>query len=737
MKESLSGIVDTIIYKNSDNLYTIFNLRNDDGEITVVGYFDNLKENLNVEVNGEYTIHPKYGTQFKADTLEIILPTDKDEIFTYLASGMLSGIGEKKARDIIEVFGDDTLNIIENDPMALTSVKGIGKKTALLVGLEYKNQGNLRDVVMKLGKYNISPTYAKKLYSEYKDKTLDIIKTNPYALIDDVYGIGFKRADQIAMNVGIDKDSPYRVVSAIKYTISFICYQEGNTYIFKDDLILNVKKLIGVSKDIIEYHLSNLFIDDEIILETIDNKERCYDKNLHEAEVDSAYNLINILSYENNINIKDIEPLIARFEVVNNITLDTKQRQAVIQSITSKVSIITGGPGTGKTTIINAIIYCLGNINKSYTLTAPTGRAAKRMSESTNMEATTLHRLLEYAYINDNNRFMSFGKNEENKIDSEYIIIDEMSMVDISLFSAFLKAVPKEASLLFVGDVDQLPAVGAGNVLFDVIKSGLFNVTMLDTIHRQSEKSMIVSNAHRINQGKLPVLDSSCEDFFYLKVMTQEKIRRKILNIIYSYDQTPLRNINIISDLQVISPVKRGPAGVDELNKSIQDILNPNEDNKKEIQYGNLIYRENDKVMQIKNNYNMKWTNISNDDQGSGIFNGDMGIVKKVDIKNKTLDIIFDEEKYVSYPVEQLNELTLSYAITVHKSQGSEFKAVIIPVFSGYYGFLTRNLLYTAITRARDIVILIGEEVALKSMINNVQKNKRKTSLVEKLNSFI
>lgn len=736
MTETIKGKVDRIIYHNADNLYTIADIDSDDILITIVGYFENLKPGIDIQATGEYVNHIKYGEQFKVESLEIIVPTDTDSIYTYLSSGMLNGIGPKKAKDIVDYFGEETLDILENDPMQLSKVKGIGKKTALIIGVEYKNQENMRNIIMKLSKYNIKPNYARKLYNEYKSDTLNIIQTNPYALIDDVYGIGFKRADQIAMSVGIEPESPYRIISGIKYVLSG-CYQDGNTYILKDELENKVSKMLGVDEDNVNHILKNMFLDDSIILETTQNEERCFLKELYNCEIESAKNLIYLNTYKEEKEDTDFEQLIKNYETHNKITLDEKQKQAVISAIKSKVSIITGGPGTGKTTIINAIIYILGSIGKKYTLTAPTGRAAKRMSESTKSEAKTIHRLLEYEYTQETDHFLSFGKNEDNTIDSEFIIIDEMSMVDISLFDAFLKAVKPKTSLLFVGDIDQLPSVGAGNVLSDLISSDIFPVTRLNTIYRQDKESLIITNAHRINKGEMPILKKEAEDFYFINTISQEKIKRNILNIIFNYKNTPLKKYDLLKDFQIISPMKKGLAGVSELNKSVQEILNPPHKEKKQVNHGLTVFRENDRVMQIKNNYQMKWTDINTLKKGEGIFNGDMGIIKRIDNEKQTLEIVFDDEKRVIYPKDQMEELTLSYAITVHKSQGSEFKAVIIPIFSGYSGFLNRNLLYTAVTRAKEMVILIGEVNGLKGMIRSVQRNKRKTTLADRLKEFL
>lgn len=737
MNETIKGKIDRIIYHNPDNLYTIADVDCDGILVTIVGYFENIKPGLDIEASGEYTNHIKYGEQFKVDSIQIIIPTDTDSIYNYLASGMLNGIGPKKAKDIVEHFGEETIDILENDPMRLCEVKGIGKKTALIVGIEYKNQSNMREVIMKLAKYNIKPNYARKLYNEYKSDTLAIIQTNPYALIDDVYGIGFKRADQIAMSVGIELESPYRVISGIKYVLNN-CYQDGNTYIIKENLEQKTAKMLGVDIDTVDHHLKTLFLDDSVIMETVDNEERCFIKQLYESEVECAKNLTYINAFEEaNKQEIDFDKLIEGYEKYNKIKLDKNQIEAVKTSINSKISIITGGPGTGKTTIINAIIYMLGSIGKKYTLTAPTGRAAKRMSESTKSEAKTIHRLLEYEYTPHEEHFLSFGKNEDNQIDSDYIIIDEMSMVDITVFDAFLRAVKPKTSLLFVGDVDQLPSVGAGNVLADLINCGIFPVIKLNTIYRQDKESLIVTNAHRINKGLLPVLNKDAKDFYFINTISQEKIKRNILNIVYNYKNTPLKKYDLLKDFQIISPLKKGLAGVNELNKSVQKILNPEHKEKNELHYGLTLFRENDRVMQIKNNYQMKWTDINTLKKGEGVFNGDMGIIKKIDKDKQTLEVLFDEEKRVTYQKDQIDELTLSYAITVHKSQGSEFKAVIIPIFGGYSGFLNRNLLYTAITRAKEMVILIGEVNALKNMIRSVHKNKRKTMLKERLNEFL
>lgn len=731
--DSIKGIVDRVIYNNRENSYTVADIDVDGSMVTVVGYFTDLREGVKIHAEGEYINHHVYGSQLKVSNYNIETPKDADSILTYLSSGMVTGIGSKKAEDIVAAFGDEALDVIENDPIKLATVKGIGKKTALIASATYKAQAKTRDIVIELGKFGIKPQYAMKLYKEYKGDTLDVVKNNPYALIDDVYGIGFKRADAIALSAGFERDSAYRVRSGILYLLGF-CYQNGNTYVLKERLIDDAVKLLSVEHDIISYNLSNMFLDDTVYLETVGNESRCFLPKLYEAEVESA----NMLKEINNTFISrnnekiDFKSFFDSYEKLHNVKLDYTQKQAVESSISSKVSVITGGPGTGKTTIINVIIYILASLGHKYLLAAPTGRAAKRMSEQTGSEAKTIHRLLEYSYMGEGDEFLAFGKNEDNKLDADFIILDEMSMVDITLLSSFLKAVGKETSIIFVGDVDQLPSVGAGDVLADLIKSGLAKVTRLDTIYRQEEGSMIVLNAHEINKGNYPKLSREADDFFFVDTVTQPKIKRRILGIVENYKDNPLKDFDIKKDVQIISPLKKGEAGVYELNNSLQFILNP-QISEDVVTYGGYTFKENDKVMQIRNNYLQKWKNPVTDEKGAGIYNGDMGIIKKVNSSAKTITVRFDDDRESVYPFEQINELTLSYAITVHKSQGSEFPAVIIPVFSGFYGFLTRNLLYTAITRAKNMVILIGEKNALEGMIRTVSKDKRNTALAERL----
>ncbi len=736
MNETVSGTVEKIIFRNEQNFYTVASIETDEKLLTIVGNFANISVGLKIEASGKFVENQKYGRQFQVQTIDMSTPKDEDSIFSYISSGMLPGIGPKKAREIIDCFGDKTLEIIGNHPEQLTKVKGIGKKTALLASAYFNKQENIRDVIMELGKFDIKPNYAKKLYNEYHEKTLQVITNNPYALIDDIYGIGFQRADKIAMSVGIEMSSPYRVTSGIKHILKEN-FRNGDCYIIKEKLVEEAAKLLFVDPEIVTYNIDILIDNGSIILETFDNESRCFSPELYHAETESAKMLIRLDCFGFDKKEIDFDNLINKFEDKNGIKLDKKQKDAVINAINNKVSIITGGPGTGKTTIINAIIYILGDINKKYILTAPTGRAAKRMSEATENEAKTIHRLLEYEYGGENN-FLSFGKNEENKLDTDYIIVDEMSMVDITLLFHFLKAVREDSHLIFVGDVDQLPSVGAGNVLSDLINSNIFNVIRLDTIHRQSEKSMIVYNAHEINKGNMIDLNTKSTDFFFVEAVTQSKIARRIYGIIENHFKNPLRKYDLTDDVQIISPLKKGTAGVIELNHELQKILNPKTDyNQEEVTFAGYTYRANDKIMQMRNDYMIKWKNQKTGKSGMGIYNGEMGIIQRVDKNTNSVEILFDDDKITSYPFELMAQINLAYATTVHKSQGSEFKAVIIPVFSGYYGFLTRNLLYTAITRAKDMVILVGEKNALSQMIKNVQKSKRNTTLVEKLTALV
>lgn len=736
MSEKISGKIDKIIFHNDLNGYTVMNTITFGEKLTVLCNLNSVMSGMEFEAEGEYINHAVYGKQFKSEYISLKDPEDKNAILLYLSSGMLPGIGEKKAVDIYDTFGEDTLRVLEEEPERLCEVKGIGAKTALIVGMSFRTQKESRNIMIELGKYGITSNYAMRLYKEYKGDTLDIIKKNPYTLIDDISGIGFKKADEIAKNTGIELDSRYRVVSGLKYCMAKN-YQNGNTYITEDELLKQAQMTLGVDVEIIKYHLLNMVDAGSIVFEQTDEQRRYYLPFFYESEEQTAKRLIDIISTPSLFRQKDIDVLIQRYENSENIVLEKEQKEAIASSVSSKVSIITGGPGTGKTTIIKAVIYILKEIGLSFKLAAPTGRAAKRMSSACGDEAKTIHRLLEYS-SNDDDSTMYFGKDEDNPIQADFIIIDEMSMVDIVLMGHLLNAVENKTSIIFVGDEDQLPSVGAGNVLSDMIECGVFNVKKLKRIFRQKETSSIIINSHKINNGQMPILDNSSNDFIFIDVLTQPKIANAVTLMIKNHKNNMLRGFDLLEDVQVITPLKKGEAGAAELNMKIQSILNPGNANKDEIRFANTTFRLGDKVMQVRNNYQLKWKNVKDLSEGRGVYNGDIGIITAINKNDneKKVEVMYDNERKVLYRSDDLRDINLSYAITVHKSQGCEFPVVILPVFGGYYGFLTRNLLYTAVTRAKEKVIIIGEKRYLRMMVSNPQRQKRLCALSEKIEKY-
>jgi exodeoxyribonuclease V alpha subunit len=728
--EKIEGAVERIVFRNDHNGYTVADFDIKGTLITVVGFFSEISEGENYGLKGYRVDHHNYGQQFKVESYEIELPTSEEGILRYLSSGVLPGIGIKKAEDIIQQFGDETLNILDENPMRLTEVKGIGKKTAEKISQVYQEQRDMREIIIALQEYGLSSNYAMKLYKQYQKNTLSILLNNPYQMIEDIRGIGFKIADAIASQLGFEHEQHQRIQAGIQFCINK-CYQEGNMYIPEEELIVEAGVLLGVEKFQIEDQLKEMALTGSIKIEWLDEKEVYYPFSLFDAENYTSMSLIRLIDETYEINIDEFEKKIKKYERDNNIQLGKKQKEAIISANNHGVMIITGGPGTGKTTIIKGIIELFSTTGLKVALAAPTGRAAKRMTETTGIEAMTIHRLLEYEYSHDE-QLPYFAKNEDDKLDVNVLIIDETSMVDILLMSSLLKALPEQARLILVGDADQLPSVGPGNVLRDLIKSQLIKTVKLDLIYRQSEKSMIAENAHRINNGEMPVCNQKNTDFYFQKNANPNKILSTIIELMdtrlykaYGY--------NTMQDVQVISPMKKGTLGVINLNIELQDVLNPPDEYKNEKAYGEITFREGDKVMQTKNNYRLEWENIYTRKNGVGIYNGDIGFVKEIRNSSKELIIIYDHDKKVKYNFSQMEELTHAYAMTVHKSQGNEFKAMIMPVIDGPPMLLNRNLLYTAVTRAKELVVLTGKYYCLEKMVENNRIKKRLTALKYRL----
>ncbi|MPW26378.1 ATP-dependent RecD-like DNA helicase [Alkalibaculum sp. M08DMB] len=725
------GYVDKIIFYNESNHYTVMEIECNSKLVTVVGNFPMLKRGEYLSVTGQWVEHSSFGMQLKASHFEVEVPTSTQGMERYLSSGIITGIGEKKAKLLVEHFGDQVIEVIRYNPLKLADVPGIGEKTALSISESFNENREVMESIVYLGTFGITSTYAMRIYKAYKENTISTIKENPYKVIDDVPGMGFKSADTIAMSIGIESEDPFRISAGIKHSLQ-MCYREGHMFLSEESLIRNGANLLMVDLDLVEYHLRELTLHGEVKLQIIDDQRVYYSMPLFKAEENVANSIISLSNFPYEKERIDIDNIILKFQEENNIELDEIQVEAIKSAVLYGVIIITGGPGTGKTTIINCILDIFKRLNYQVALAAPTGRAAKRMSEATGSKSTTIHRLLEYGFaMGEGNQ--SFEKNEENPLEYDVIIIDEASMIDILLMNSLLKAVTLGTRIVFVGDINQLPSVGPGNVLKDLIDSNVLEVVKLNKIFRQAQESMIVVNAHRINNGDLPILNEKDKDFFFIESFTGEKIKRKILELCTQR----LTKFNFMEDIQIITPVKKGPVGVHELNSALQNSINPPAEDKAEKSIATTVFREGDKIMQIKNNYQKEWDSIEGGEKGKGIFNGDIGFIDKINTEGKKLTATFDYDKRVIYDFEELDEIMHSYAITVHKSQGSEFPVVIMPIFSGPSILLNRNLFYTAVTRAKDMVILVGRKQFLQGLVQNANNIKRNTGLRQRIENNI
>lgn len=736
--ECVKGYVEHIVYRNNDNGYTVFNLNNDDGDLTCVGNFNYLSEGELVEVQGEYIVHNMYGTQLKVCSYEIKTPEDLVSIERYLGSGAIKGIGASLAGRIVKKFREDTFRIIEEEPERLAEIKGISERMAREIAVQMEDKKDMRKAMIYLQKYGISTTLAAKIYKYYGMNTYTVLEENPYKMADDIPGVGFKTADEIASKIGIHTDSDYRIRSGIFYTLQQ-SLSEGHIYLTADVLLRRASALLGVEIADMEKYLMDLAIERKIVLKEAIDGQRVYITHFYYLELNTAKML-----HDMNLEYDEAEVVIERrlrqIEKVADLELDEKQRKAVCTAVRNGVMILTGGPGTGKTTTINAMIHYFEREGLEFLLAAPTGRAAKRMTEATGYEAQTIHRLLE---VNGNPEEEAakngFLRNEENPLDADVIIIDEMSMVDLPLMHALLCAVVPGTRMVFVGDCNQLPSVGPGSVLKDMIESKKFHTVMLTKIFRQARESDIVVNAHKINRGEEVVLDNKSKDFFFLKRQDPTIILRVVLALVQ--EKMP-KYVNAKPyDIQVLTPMRKGALGVERLNKILQEYMNPPAKNKAEKEYEDHLFRVGDKVMQIKNNYQLEWEIATKYglvvDKGVGVFNGDMGIITEINTYAETLEVEYDEKKKVTYSFELLEELELAYAITIHKSQGSEYPAVVIPLLSGPRQLFHRNLLYTAITRAKKCVTLVGNDQVFQEMIQNTNEQNRNTSLSERIIEFM
>ena len=730
--EALNGIVESIVFKSSDTGYTVIKFRENNIIHTAVGVLPHVKEGQNLKITGSWVNHSQFGKQFKVEECEEILPTSKDGIEKYLSSGIIQGIGPVTAKKIVNKFGEDTLNILDNNIERLKEIEGIGKKKLETIIESYREQRELKNITIFLQTHGLSVNQCLKIYKKYGASSVDTVKNNPYILCDEISGIGFKTSDKIARSLGIEIDSPFRIQSGIRYVINEFC-ANGHTFMPKDELIKEASNVLTVSEDIIEENIKNAALDRKIKLERVNDKEGVFTIPNYYCELGITNRILTLaISNFQDISV-DVDHLILQFEKKNNITFAESQKDAIISAFQNGIEIITGGPGTGKTTIIKCIIEIFETCGLKVLLGAPTGRAAKRMSESTEREAKTIHRLLEMGVSDEENSF--FCKGESEPLEADVIIIDEASMIDIMLMNSLLKAIKLGTRVIIVGDVDQLPSVGPGNVLRDLINSKFINVVRLKEIFRQGKESMIIVNAHKINNGEMPYLNKKGGDFFFDARDEVENILSTVLDLVNRRLPSFNTKWSKIWDIQVLSPTRKGILGVDNLNNEIQAILNPSCKDKKEKQVRDIVFREGDKVMQIKNNYSLEWHRIGGDgeNKGVGVFNGDMGYIETIDEERKVLSVVFDDERRVVYEFMFLDELELAYAITIHKSQGSEFKVVVMPTFMGSAFLMNRNILYTGITRAKELVVVVGNQKSLQYMVNNTNNMKRYSSLKERI----
>ena len=732
--EKLEGYVDHIIYRNAENGYTVMVMLVDQEEVTCVGVLSYIGEGEKLEAEGQYIAHPTYGEQFKIETYVVKPPEDEESVERYLGSGAIKGIGTALAARIVRHFHADTFRIIEEEPERLAEIKGISERKAREIAQQVYEKRDMRKAMIFLQQFGITTALAVKIFEKYGQRMYEVLQNNPYQLADDIHGVGFRIADEIASKAGVSADSEYRVKSAISYVL-IQAGTDGHIYLPKDLVQSRTAQLLGVPIEDIEQYLMDLAVDRKIVVKQEKDQERVYSASSYYIEMSTARMLCD-LNITAEIDDQVILKKIAAIEKQTEMYLDEMQKKAVIEAVRCGLLVITGGPGTGKTTTINTLISYFESEGLQILLAAPTGRAAKRMTEATGVEAKTVHRLLEISGLSEESGAVGgFGRNAQNPLEADVIIIDEMSMVDAYLMHALLDAVTVGTRLIMVGDMNQLPSVGPGSVLKDMIQSGCIPVVSLTRIFRQAQESDIVVNAHKINRGEPVLLDNKSRDFFFLKRDDANVIISIVIQLVR--DKMP-RYVNAqMYDIQVLTPMRKGLLGVERLNKILQEYLNPPDRTKAEQEQNGVLFREGDKVMQVKNNYQLEWEIRGRYgipmEKGLGIFNGDMGIIREINKQTERVTVEFDEQRMVEYPYSGLEELELAYAVTIHKSQGSEYPAVVIPLLSGPKMLMTRNLLYTAVTRAKQCVTLVGDPYAFNQMEANTVEQKRYTALADRI----
>ena len=717
-------VVDEITFRNDTNGWTVAQIRLDRERLAAVGIMPFIGAGEHVRLTGEWTEHPDYGRQIKVSQCESIRPATKSGMEKYLASGLIKGIGPSTAKLIIQHFGVHALDILESEPERLTEVVGIGPKRAAMIAESFQEQMEMRNTMMFLQQYDISPTLSMKIYRRFGERTQEVLKQNPYRLVDEISGVGFKTADRIALSIGIAPNAPERLESGLKYALMNAAAVSGHVYLPREVLVGQARQLLGADEDLIDTALRTLLINRSLVSCPIDEYDAIYLPAMYEAEIDVARRMAELIRAAQGESGDGVDDKIDSYEQEEGVTLCAEQREGVVEAVTGGVTIITGGPGTGKTTGIKCIIRLMSRVGEVL-LTAPTGRAAKRMSEATGCPAKTIHRLLEFS--GEDGRF---ARDEDNPLKAKMVIVDEMSMVDIFLMRSLLKAIKPGTRLVMVGDADQLPSVGAGNVLGDLIESGVVTVVRLTQIFRQAGESMIIQNAHRVNRGEMPIMNGKGTDFFIERRDSVQAVTESLIQLV-SKRLPDYMGLDPLRDIQVLSPTKKGDIGVQQLNNRLQEVLNPAQRGRPERVRGETRFRVGDKVMQVRNNYQLEWSREG--ERGVGVFNGDMGFITGIDPEEHTVEVTFDDERTAEYDDMILEELELAYCVSVHKSQGSEFPAVVMPVWNWPPLLMTRNLFYTAITRAKKLVVLVGRENCVARMVSNNQIVRRYSALSRRL----